>query len=231
MKKYLFSLIALLVAFTFAQAQKIEASETRTLPSFHKIKSGGAIEVVLVQGTQESAKIVAKNIPLQEIQTEVRAGELVLETGYKKYRNHTSIKIEVTYRQLESIKVSGASSLKAETTLKAENLAIDLSGAGSMTLPVETIKLTANISGAGSITIKGKTDNQNIEVSGAGVYKGYDLASLNATARISGAGNARITVSGNLQGDISGAGNLCYKGNPTNKDIHKSGAGSAKATE
>ncbi len=231
MKKYFFSFLTLLLAFTFAQAQKFENSETRSLPSFRKIKSGSVIEVVLVQGMQESAKILAKNVALAEITTEVRGGELCLELDYKNQRRNITVRIEVTYKQLDAIKISGAGSLTAEGVVKSENLTIKLSGAGNINLPIEAKKLIADISGAGNIKINGKTDYQEVTVNGAGEYKGYDLASLNTTTRISGAGNVAITVTGTLEGRISGAGNLHYKGKPQHKNIESSGAGSASAVE
>ena len=230
MKKYLFSMLAWAITFSFVQAQTMEASETRNLPTFRKLKSGSIIEVVLIQGNEESAKVSTKNIDLVDVVTEVRGNELCLELKEKnhgRYRNNISVKIELTYKQLEAIDLSGAGSLKAESTVKAETLSIDLSGAGNMTLPVEARKLKADISGAGNINIKGKADSQEIGVSGAGNYKAYDLTTLNTKVDISGAGNAHVQVSGELTGDISGAGSLRYKGTPK-KDIHTSGVGSAK---
>jgi len=217
----------------FAQAQKIESTETRSLPTFRKINSGGEIEIVLIRGSEETAKITAKNVPLKDIRTEVRGGELLIDMEYKKYagNNNKSIKIELTYIQLESIKISGAGSLTAESTIKAPNLSIRVSGAGNINIPVETLDLKADVSGAGNLTIKGKADKQNIEVSGAGNYKGFELATLNTTTRISGAGNVDVFVTGALEGRISGAGGIRYKGSPKNKDIQTSGAGSAKAVE
>ncbi|TAE04389.1 MAG: hypothetical protein EAZ95_20660 [Bacteroidetes bacterium] len=232
MKKYLFVFVALVWAVTFAQAQKTTATETRDLPTFSKVKSGSIIEVVLKKSNTESAKITTENIEPSEVITEVRGGELCLELQNGKYRNNIKVVVEVYYKNLNGIKVSGAGSLTAEGTIKSETLHIRLSGAGSIKLEsVEALKLTSDISGAGSIKIVGKADDHFVEVSGAGNFKGFELSTLNTHARISGAGNVDINVTGNLEGRISGAGNLRYKGNPKNKDLERSGAGSARAVE
>jgi hypothetical protein len=218
-------------AVTFAQAQGT-TSETRDLPSFSKIKSGSIIEVILKKGNTESAKITTENVALSEVVTEVRGGELCLELQDGKYRNNIKVLVEVYYKNLNGIKVSGAGSLTSEGTIKSETLHIRLSGAGNIKLEsVEALKLTSDISGAGNIKIMGKADDHFVEVSGAGNFKGYDLITLNTHARISGAGNVDINVTGNLQGRISGAGSLRYKGDPKHKDIERSGAGSAKAVD
>jgi hypothetical protein len=234
MRKTILIFCAFFCALAFAQAQSFESSETRDLPSFNKLKSGSIIEVILKQGNTESAVISTKNIPLTQIVTEVRGGELCLEleNSYNKYKN-IKVQVEVTYKQLNNIKLSGAGSLKSEGTLKAENLSIKLAGAGNMTIAnLEALKLTSEISGAGNMTVKqGKTDNHFLEVSGAGSYKGFEVISLNLKAHVSGAGNAQVHATASLEAHVSGAGSLRYKGNPQSKDLHKSGAGSASAAE
>ncbi len=54
----------------------------------------------------------------------------------------------------------------------------------------------------------------------------YDLLSENARVDITGAGSAEVYASVKLDAQVSGAGSVNYKGNPTNVKQEVSGAGS-----
>ena len=90
---------------------------------------------------------------------------------------------------------------------------------------INTPKLAVNVSGAGDITLAGKADGQDINLSGAGNYHGEALAGKDVTITTSGAGSAVVQVSDTLDATVSGAGSVRYIGDPQVKQ-NVSGAGS-----
>jgi hypothetical protein len=82
----------------------------------------------------------------------------------------------------------------------------------------------ALISGSGKIEARGKSENTTITIAGSGDFKGKELESDLANAKISGSGNIVLTVNKNLDALVSGSGDIKYAGNPSVK-YSKSGSG------
>ena len=61
-------------------------------------------------------------------------------------------------------------------------------------------------------------------ISGSGKIRAYDLLSAETNIRISGSGNAELSVADYLKAKVSGSGKVRYKGNPT-VDVDISGSG------
>ena len=237
MKKYLFLAVSILLWWLNSPLYAQENTETRKLPAFQKIKVGGSVDVVLRKGEEESAKIIVTNVDIQDVITEVVNGMLYIKQKdklnfmFNNGNNRKKIEVALTYRQLEEVHVSGAGSVSAINTLQSENLLLHVSGAGDIILPIEARKLDVHISGAGDVKVQGKADTQYVKVSGAGDYKAYDLTTLRTEARVSGAGDVNVYASEGLSAHVSGSGDIRYKGNPKNKDIATSGAGSVRRTD
>ena len=68
--------------------------------------------------------------------------------------------------------------------------------------------VTVAMSGAGSVDLTGAVTAQTVELSGLGACHAGDLASQTAQVTLSGAGEATIWVSEQLDAEISGAGTM-----------------------
>jgi hypothetical protein len=222
---FLISLVGLF-AFSVAFAQD---RETRNLGGFSKIDVGGIAKVTLKQGSTETADIRVEDLDISDVITEVRGGTLYIKMRDRKnYNRHESVTIQLTYRQIDGIELSGAASVVGESVLQAPEFRIEVSGAGNMQVKVSTQKLKIDVSGAGSLDIDGNADYQQIDLSGAGSVKGFDLMCKKADVEVSGAGSVQLNVQDSLDADVSGAGSVRFKGNPSNRSISKSGVGTVK---
>ena len=76
--------------------------------------------------------------------------------------------------------------------------------------------------------MKGETRRFTLETSGAAKAMCYGLLSEETIVDISGAGEAQVYASQKLQVDVSGAGNVSYKGEVKNISQEVSGAGSVR---
>ncbi len=82
-------------------------------------------------------------------------------------------------------------------------------------------------SGALDATVSGRVDRQTVRISGAGEYRAANLASADASVRVSGAGRVVVNAQRTLEVSLSGAGNVEYLGNPRVIE-HVSGVGRVK---
>jgi len=65
-----------------------------------------------------------------------------------------------------------------------------------------------------------------VDASGASDIKNYDLQVENCIAKLSGASDVRLKITGSITASASGASTLYYEGDPDRKDIATSGASS-----
>ena len=98
MKKHFGILILLVVSAMSAIAQN---TETRELSSFTELSVGEAINVILVPGSKNEAVIKARNIDLDDVETNVSGGRLKIELNGTR---HNNIDVEVTNSAVEAYK-------------------------------------------------------------------------------------------------------------------------------
>ena len=202
-------------------------TETRQLSDFSELRVGGAFDVVLKKGSSNSAVLEMDDNILQYVETKVSGSTLKIKTQSDvNIQNSTKLKVTLTYTGLNHIDVSGACNLRSEGPIETDDLICELSGAGKLELDVKSKKFSADISGAGSIEVVGEADFQRLDLSGAASYKGYDLKTSESVVHASGASSARVNVSKKIDAHASGASSIRYKGNPQEKEFHKSGAAS-----
>lgn len=234
MKPFFLSLLSVL--FLSTSAQKVirdPNAEVRRVSSFHGISISNAFEAYITQGTGEAVAVSAgdpKNVA--EILTTVENGILKIKlkdekkfwmrnSGNKKFRAYISVK------NLDDLRIGGASDVKIEGGLKTNRLNLEVSGASKLSGDLTvTNKLDVNLSGASDVSISGSAAEVDIDASGASDVKAFDFRSGTCNVDASGACNIRITVDKELSADLSGASSVAYKGNGTIRNIKTSGASS-----
>ncbi|GJM30914.1 MAG: hypothetical protein DHS20C17_35490 [Cyclobacteriaceae bacterium] len=194
---------------------------------FKGINLGGAFNVVLNQSGKHQVVIEAEDDIIEKVRTEVKGSVLHIDMKWDwSWGDNHEVTIYIDFDQLESLEVSGASEVKAETSIRADDLDIRVSGAGDMTLEIDSESLEVVVSGAGDLDISGTTKTQNVRLSGAGDYKAQNLKSRYTQAKASGAGSAVVFASEEIDAYASGAGSVKYYGNPERVISDASGAGS-----
>ncbi|WP_425392201.1 head GIN domain-containing protein [Ekhidna sp.] len=244
-KSFLITILSILIAgVTFAQSE-----ETRDLSSFSEISAHEGIDVYIKRGDKEEARIVSDSHDLDEVLTEVSGDRLKIHLEGNNHRN-IDVEVYVTYRSINGISSSSASSLTSEGTIdangsdfdvdvssagdvevsidNADELTIDASSAGDARLKVSCNEIEADISSAGEIEIEGSARKQDVEASSSGDYDGYELESEEADVSASSGGGIKVNVSKKLDARASSGGSVRYKGSPAYLDASSSSGGSVK---
>ncbi len=229
MKRSILTLVWLIACSVVSFAAYAQNSETRNLKSFNEVHIGGAFEVVLAKGDNESVKIESSTLDLDKIETEVEGNSLKVRLQKGTYRNTGNITMYITFKELKAIHSSGSSSVVCNSPIQADEFQLHTSGSGN----VKLASLTANAldihnSGSSNVDLAGSAKRQNINISGSSKINAFDLKCEESKVSISGSGDVNISVSQNLEARVSGSGDIRYKGDPNIRDVRVSGSGNIR---
>jgi len=211
--------------------------EHRNLAPFHAIEVGGASNVTLVQGNDESIDIERPRRGAR-VAAEIANGRLQIEardrrrwwSGLFGRRQSEAPRITVRFRTLDAIVLTGTVKLDIPK-LATPALAIDASGGSALSIgDLRAGTLRVRGSGALEARLAGRVDEERVSISGAGSYRADRLHAGDATVSVSGVGNVLLHAERTLRASISGAGVIEYVGDPKVTE-HVSGIGRVKRHE
>jgi hypothetical protein len=193
--------------------------------SFTGIEATSAIEVIVSIGTTEGVTFEASDEALKKLKAEVNKGELKLFVDGS-LNNEGPLRAYVNAKSLGNLEVNGAASINVKQAITCDKMELEASGAGSIKLELNSQEVKANASGAAQIKLSGSTKKLMATATGAACLKAEDLKANNVDVTASGAGNAKVNVSENLNANASGAGSVTYIGEPKKSQVHAKSAGS-----
>ena len=244
-KLLLITLLGVFVSgFTIAQSE-----ETRSLSSFSRISANEGIDVFIKKGSTEEARVVARNIDLEDVATDVNGSTLKIHIDNNwKNNNNVDVEVYVTYKSIDALAASSAGSIEAEddievsgdfdvdvssagdirASITADELSIEASSAGDVTLTVDVNEIEADASSSGDIELSGSAKVQDVEVSSSGDYDAYDVEGEEAEVSASSGGSVKINVSQRIDARASSGGSVKYKGSPEKVNANSSSGGSVR---
>ena len=204
--------------------------EKRTPINFTGISIDNAFDVYITQGDTEELEIKAYSGYLPHIISKVQDGILKIYYDYElddeDIRSRYNSKAYITIKSLNSISASGASKISGSNDFNADNASIRLSGASSIDITYYISNtVSCKASGASKISLRGSAKTIQAEgMSGASDLKAYNMPAETVIVDVSGASQAEVNVSMELDATASGASEVKYKGNPAFINQHSSGA-------
>jgi hypothetical protein len=205
----------------------------REVDDFDAIVISGAIELIFMQGPEQKVAIGAGNAEdIAKISTETRNGKL-----YIKYRNGDNwwqnqwntmgrkFKAYVSAPRLKEISTAGSGSIRILGLLKTEDFKLDVAGSGNVYGQIEADDFEMDQSGSSNIRLSGKIGKAAMQCSGSGNMQIGDMSIDYCDIDISGSGNAELWVNRELSAQISGSGNIRYKGDGSVTNMSISGSG------
>lgn len=208
-------LLALLAGLpTFAQVKGNGpiSKQERDVPAFNAIKIGGAAEVTLMQG-QEQSVVLETNANIQD-HIDIVVKNNTMELKLNNIKKYDELKLYITVTELERIQVAGASEVKAVDTLRGDNLQLIASGASEVHLLVNYQNISTRASGASEIHLSGQSAAHTIDASGASEVKAKSLLTTTTAVRASGASSCFVNARTNLTYQVSGSSDVSYVDKP-----------------
>ncbi|MEP6647312.1 MAG: head GIN domain-containing protein [Saprospiraceae bacterium] len=190
-------------------------SEDISLESLKGVNLGFDGDVVLIPGSSQKITLSGQKNVIDNIKREVKNGTWNIVYD-KEVRNAKEVAVYVTLPTLEKIGLSGSGSIRTEGKFSSLNdLELQLSGSGDMSLEYDAHKTEVSVSGSGEINLMGSSTSLAIAISGSGNVNAVELVSDNCVVHVSGSGDATVQATKNLESTISGSGNITYSGNAT----------------
>ncbi|MBU1579151.1 MAG: DUF2807 domain-containing protein [Bacteroidetes bacterium] len=212
--------------FAATPASAVE-KETREVSGFNELEVSGGFEVILTQGSSESLTLEADEDILGNIKTKV-VGKTLEIYVQGRIRNYKTMRIYLTFVELNSIDLSGAVSVTADNNLQFDELDLDISGACDLEFNMEANRLILDLSGASKMNLSGIADQLLADCSGSSKLLLANLKAKTVSFESSGASTAEFWVTESLDVESSGASKVRYKGDPKQVNVENSGASSVR---
>lgn len=178
-------------------------SQTIDLTSFTGFDFQVGGEVTAVPGGTQQVVVRAEQNVLDRLNRDVING--IWEIGFTEcVRNVSEFRVDITVPELDSVELSGAGTVTAETEASS----------------IDTI-----LSGAGTVTLTGETTSQQVTLAGSGTVEAFELTTEETSVLLTGQGTVNVTANEQLDVDLQGAGAVFYKGDPQ-LNVRITGAGS-----
>lgn len=191
------------------QGNGIVATEERVIDEFDSVDVSGALQIELSLGSDPTLSITADENLLEIIDTQVVDGKLIV-TSTDSYSSSNPVVIKAGSIHLKKYAGSGATKGIVQV-LEEDELAIDLSGASSLTLS------------------SGSVSKLSVDVSGASTVNAPELLVQEAKVEASGASTVILQPIEQLSARASGASTVRYVGQPNILSKDESGAASVSA--
>ncbi len=218
------------ILLSFIAMGTVMAQESKPLDEFTGISVGDNFTVNISQAESNTIKIEVAEADMAKIKSEIKDNILHI-SAEGNINQKLPVIITVGAKNLQSINVMGSATVKTDNSISGNMLSIKSSGAGDVYVETTAGNIKADVSGAGDLTIKGSTQELTADVSGAGDLKASHLMADKVKVKVSGAGDAKVNASKSIDADVSGAGSVIYKGNPIDRNVNISGAGSVRESK
>ena len=151
-----------------------------------------------------------------------------LRLGIKPGRSvrNATLSADVTVDRLDRLAAGAASRVVLTSAITSRALEVVVSGAGSVTGPIQIGQVEADVSGAGTLGLSGQAQDLRLRAAGAGRLPLADLTVGHLDATLSGASHAVVTVNDTLVVEATGASILRYRGTPDIAQSQTSGMSS-----
>ena len=196
---------------------------------FTSIDIDGAFTVIIKQGEIENILIEADDKMKPYIKSSVKNNKLKIRLKTRFGSNEIKeIKLHITIKDLESLKLSGFINLEVSEQLDLEELILNFSVAVKGNFNSITESLTCKISSFSKIELSGITNHLILNKNDASSVDALKLKSKNVSIQSSGFGTINVLAIRNLNVKSSGAVKIAYVGNPNITEMDMKGFSTLK---
>jgi hypothetical protein len=201
--------------------------ETRTLGEITGVISNGSADVTITEGTSDQIEIEADDDLLPSIVTRLSGGKLIIETA--RDIKPTVFRVRLQIKKATTFIVNGSGNIKANGNFTGDNVHLGITGSGDIVFKsVSAQNIKIEIAGAGNITAEGKTEKIFAEIAGSGNVNCLGMESNASKVEVAGSGDVAISAEKALYVSITGSGDVSYRGNPTDLSTSVTGSGKIK---
>ncbi len=199
------------------------------IKDFSTIDVSNGFDLYLSEGSEPHLRIEADENLMPHIRTYVDNGTLIIKSRKNIWRSK-SLKVYVTYTDLEGITASGGSDVYGKNEIKAKRFNLRMSGGSDAQLKIKSNVLHAETSGGADLELNFTGDEFSLSASGGSDSELTLLGVKNAAFQMSGGSDASVigesdmlTLNSSGGSDFNGRGFKVQKAT-----VNASGAADAK---
>lgn len=205
------------------------AENMRDVSAFSRVKTKGSIDISVVVGSAQSVKVIADSDIIDDIETEVSRGQLVVQfkdrKSWSKFRSIDVARVEVTVPSLEAAQIDGSGDIRVEG-VSGDEFDAEVNGSGDIDLiDVKTKNMTIDIKGSGDIEANGTCESLEVEIKGSGDVSARELECSEGDVSIMGSGDVEVFLKDSVQVSIMGSGDVAVYGKPGSVSSRSMGSG------
>jgi hypothetical protein len=199
-------------------------TETRTTEAFSKIEASSGVKVFISQSDSYKVEVSTDSNLQVKVKVEVKDGVLHLSLNGRASK-FTSLRINVSFKELKALSVSSGSNVKSESELALGHFKVEASS-GSVVNLILNSTFTENYASSGSnIDLSGKTNVLLVEASSGANVTCKTLESAYGKIAASSGANIKVFIVEAGEFNASSGGNIGYKSGLKEITTHKSSGG------
>jgi hypothetical protein len=198
----------------------VDEDGNSALRDFSEVEVSGKFDVRIIHGGDYAVELITPQREREKYKI-YRSGEtLVIDyLGKKNFNfnmkdlNVEEARITITMPRLEKLEATGYGSIRFDNFV-TEDLDIEARGPIRIRGDINTQDLTLNLTGKTEAELAGNATRMNARLEFASKLRAYNLDVVDAIVEVSGASNARVSVTGNLEIEEGLGSNVNYRGGP-----------------
>lgn len=186
---------------------EVTISKREVTENFTKIEVSNAIAVEIEQAENNSIEVETDSNLQSYIKTTISNGVLKISLD-KSYIDAEKLIVHVNIKQLKGLETTSASSIQSVNILKGKSLNLIATSASKIDMEAEYENITIESSSTGDVTIKGKTLKLETNASSASSIDASELMSNEVFAQASSASNIIVHAIVKLDAKAESAGTI-----------------------
>ncbi|MCB0762790.1 MAG: DUF2807 domain-containing protein [Flavobacteriales bacterium] len=210
------------------QGEGEQVSESRAVVDFEVLRLDCSADVEIRENLiseKNSVEVFAQENLLPYIKTTSEGKKLTIDV--EGCISHTEpIRVVVYTNGLDKIIHNGSGSLSTQNALRGDELDVVHDGSGEMTLQFKGKELSVSQNGSGDLVLSGSVQSFELDADGSGDSDASLLKAEVVDVSNDGSGNVSVNVEHELSINLSGSGDVRYKGDPQQLKQENDGSGS-----
>lgn len=199
-----------------------------SIQDYESIYLSGSADIVYQHRSDQKPYLqlcIDENI-LSYVEVKIENKQLIIRPKDGGNIHPSRFRIYTNSKNLNKVKIAGSGDVHLKGEVNSKNMYVSISGSGGVASDsLYCDKIELDISGSGGVQMAGVANEATYSLSGSGKVRAYDFMAQKVNCKVSGSGDMFIYCSKELVSQVSGSGNIFYKGNPKKlkKDISGSG--------
>lgn len=186
------------------------------LDKFENIKVDSQVDIEYTVGEEISVKAKMHENFLENMSIFVEDNQLVIDNktsfSYEDLEPEEYPKIHITAPSVNKLELMGTTNFVSTTPIISNFFNLKTYGGVNCKLVLDTDEAQLDINGGTDVKISGRANKVECAIKEAGDLDTFDLLVNNMDLNLSGASSAKVNVSDTLDIDVTGTGEVFYKG-------------------